>query len=132
MKLSILSLKSETVLKFLRLESKLFHTVMKKTNFWKRTRRILPTFLLAYDVLLTGMRLKRYFEWSIFENLIKEKRFLCLRQTEGILGLMLGRFYFRRTSNGFCYCQTDIILNGFHFCVERITKGLVIEYIIII
>ena len=38
------------------------------------TRRILPIVILAYIVLLTGMRLKRYFECSVFENLIKETK----------------------------------------------------------
>ena len=38
------------------------------------TRRILPIVIVAYTVLLTEMRLKRYFECSIFENLIKETR----------------------------------------------------------
>ena len=38
------------------------------------TRRIFPIVNVAYTVPLTGMRLKRYFECSIFENLKKETR----------------------------------------------------------
>ena len=68
MKLSIFSLKTKILLESLRLGSKLFHSIIAdgKKEFLKKLcfvliRGILPTVLVAYDVLLTGMRLKRYF-----------------------------------------------------------------------
>ena len=67
MKLSIFSLKTEILLEFLRLGFKLFHSIIAdgKKEFLKLCfvliRGILPAVLVAYGVLLTGMRLKRYF-----------------------------------------------------------------------
>ena len=76
MKLSIFSLKTEILLEFLRLGSKLFHSIIAdgKKEFLKKLcfaliRGILPTVLVAYGVLLTGMRLKRYFECSFLKTL---------------------------------------------------------------
>ena len=76
MKLSIFSLKTEILLEFLRLGSKLFHSIIAdgKKEFFKKlcfvlTRGILPTVLVAYGVLLTGMRLKRYFGCSFLTTL---------------------------------------------------------------
>ena len=68
MKLSIFSLMTETLLEFLKLRSKSFHSIIAdgKNEFLKNLcfvliRGILPTVLVAYGVLLTRMRLKRYF-----------------------------------------------------------------------
>ena len=63
MKLSIFSLKTEILLEFLRLGSKLFHSIiadgkqilLKKLCF-VLIRGILFSVLVAYDVHLTGMR----------------------------------------------------------------------------
>ena len=63
MKVSIFSLKTEILLEFLRLGSKLFHSIIAdgKKEFLKKlcfglVRGILPSVLVAYDVYLTGMR----------------------------------------------------------------------------
>ena len=63
MKLSIFSLKTEILLEFLRLRSKLFHSIIadKKKEFLKKLcfvliRGILFSVLVVYDVRLTGMR----------------------------------------------------------------------------
>ena len=68
MNLSIFSLKNEVLLQFLRLGSKLFHSVIRdrKKEFLKKLcfvliKGILPRVLVTSGVLLTGMRLKRYF-----------------------------------------------------------------------
>ena len=65
MKLSIFSLKTEILLEFLRLEYKLFHSIIpdEKKEFLKKLcfaliRGILLSVLVAYDVQLTGMRCK--------------------------------------------------------------------------
>ena len=62
-KLSIFSFKTEILLEFLRLGSKLFHSIIAdgKKEFLKKScfaliRGILPTVLVAYGVLLAGMR----------------------------------------------------------------------------
>ena len=62
-KLSVFSFKTEILLEFLRLGSKLFHSIIAdgKIEFLKKLcfpliRGILPTFLIAYGVLFTGMR----------------------------------------------------------------------------
>ena len=62
-KLSIFSLKAEILLEFLRLGSKLFHSIIAdgKKEFLKKLcfvliRRILLSVLVAYDKHLTGMR----------------------------------------------------------------------------
>ena len=76
MKLSIFSLKTEILLEFLRLGSKLFHSIIAdgKKEFLKKLcfvliRGIFPTVLVAYGVLLTGMTLKRYFGCSFLKTL---------------------------------------------------------------
>ena len=76
MKLSIFSLKTEILLEFLRLGSKLFHSIIAdgKKEFLKKLcfvliRGILPTVLVACGVLLTRMRLKRYFGCSFLKAL---------------------------------------------------------------
>ena len=68
MKLNIFSLKTETLLEFLKLGSKLFHSIIadrKKESLKKLCfaliREIMPTVLAAHGVLLTGRRLKRRF-----------------------------------------------------------------------
>ena len=75
MKLSIFSVKTEILLQFLRLGSKLFHSIIAdgKKQFFKKLcfvliRGILPTVLVEYGVVLT-MRLKRYFECSFLKTL---------------------------------------------------------------
>ena len=75
MKLSIFSLKTEILLEFLRLGSKLFHSIIAdgKKEFLKKfcfvlIRGILLSVLVAYDVHLTGMMF-------IFEIFIKETKF---------------------------------------------------------
>ena len=93
MKLSIFSLKTEILLEFLRLGSKLFHSIIAdgKKEFLKKLcfvliRGILPTVLVAYGVLLTGMRLKR-------DKVYKRDKVFCTNdELEGTLGLILGRF----------------------------------------
>ena len=64
MKLSIFSLKTEILLEFLRLGSKFFHSIIadRKKEFLKKLcffliSGILSTVLVAYRVLLAGMRL---------------------------------------------------------------------------
>ena len=76
MKLSIFSLKTEILLEFLRLGSKLFHSIIAdgKKEFLKKLcfvliRGILLSVLVAYDVHLTGMRWKRYFGCSFLKTL---------------------------------------------------------------
>ena len=76
MKLSIFSLKTEILLKFLRLGSKLFHSIIAdaKKELLKKLcfaliRGILLSVLVAYDVHLTGMRWKRYFGYSLLKTL---------------------------------------------------------------
>ena len=76
MKLSIFSLKTETLLEFQRLRSKLFYSIIadRKKGLLKKLcfvliRGILPTVLVVYEVLLTGMRLKRYFGCSFLKTL---------------------------------------------------------------
>ena len=71
---------------------------MEKKNFWKLCfvliRGILPTVLVAYDVLLTGMRWKRYFGCSFLKTL--RDKVLCTNNNNevgGTLGLTLGRFF---------------------------------------
>ena len=83
MKLNIFFLKTEILLEFLGLKSKLFHSIIadEKKEFLKKLcfvliRRILPTVLVAYDVLLTGMRLKKYFGCSFLKTLSKRQSFL--------------------------------------------------------
>ena len=63
MKVSIVSLKTKILLEFLRLGSKLFHSIVADGNkeFLKKLcfvliRGILPSILVAYGVHLTGMR----------------------------------------------------------------------------
>ena len=67
MKLSIFSLKTEILLEFLRLGSKLFHSIIAdgkkgvlKKLYFVLIRGILLSVLVAYDAHLTGMRRKRY------------------------------------------------------------------------
>ena len=76
MKLSIFSLKTEILLEFLRLGSKLFHSIIKdgKKECLKKLcfvliRGILPAVLVAYGVSLTEMRLKRYLGCSFLKTL---------------------------------------------------------------
>ena len=76
MKLSIFSLKTEILLEFLRLGSKLFHSIIAdgKKELLKKLcfvliRGILISVLVAYDVHLTGMRWKRYFGCSFLKTL---------------------------------------------------------------
>ena len=76
MKLSIFSLKTEILLEFLRLGSKLFHSIITdgKKEFLKKLcfvviKRILLSVLVAYGVHLTGMRWKRYFGYSFLKTL---------------------------------------------------------------
>ena len=63
MKLSIFSLKTEILLEFLRLVSKLFHSIITdgKKEYLKKLsfvliRGILLSVLVAYDIHLIGMR----------------------------------------------------------------------------
>ena len=63
MKLSIFSLKTEVLLEFLRLVSKLFHSIITdgKKEYLKKLsfvliRGILLSVLVAYDIHLIGMR----------------------------------------------------------------------------
>ena len=114
----------------LRLVSTLFNSIIadEKKEFLKSLcfvliREVLPTVLVAYGALLTEIRLKRYFECSILKTLWKGQSFLLQRRSW---------IDFRFVWNGSCYCQTGNILDGFHFCVERIIKSLIIEYITII
>ena len=72
----IFSLKTETVLQVLRLDSKIYRLIIAdgKDEFFKKvsfllTGRILPTVLVTYGALLTEMRLKRYFGCSCLETL---------------------------------------------------------------
>ena len=74
MKLSIFSLKTEILLEFLRLRSKLFHSRIAdgKKEFWKKLyyviiKGILPSVLVAYGVHFTGMRWIRHFECSFLK-----------------------------------------------------------------
>ena len=98
MTLSIFSLKTEILLEFLRLGSKLFHSIMAdgKKEFLKKLcfvllRGILPTVLVAYGVLLTGMRLKRYFGCSFLKTFHKRDKVFCANdEVEGTLDLILG------------------------------------------
>ena len=83
MKLSIFSLKTEILLEFLRLGSKLFYSIIAdgKKEFLKKLcfvliREILLTVLVAYGVLVTGMRLKRYFGCSFLKTLKDKQNFL--------------------------------------------------------
>ena len=76
MKLSIFSLKTEILLEFLRLRSNLFHSIIAdgEKEFLKKLcfvliKGILATVLVAYGLLLTGMRLKRYFRCSFLKTL---------------------------------------------------------------
>ena len=76
MKLSIFSLKTEILLEFLRLESKLFHSMITdgKKGFWKKLcfvlmRGILPSVLVVYGGHLTEMRCKRHFGCSFLKTL---------------------------------------------------------------
>ena len=77
MKVSIFSLKTQILLAFLRLRSKLFYSIIadkKKNEFLKKLwfvliRGILPAALVAYGVHLTGMRWKRYFGCSFYKTL---------------------------------------------------------------
>ena len=76
MELSVFSSKPETLLEFLRLGSKVFHLIVAdgKNEFLKMLyfaliRRILPTDLVEYGVLLTRMRLKRFFGSSFLKTL---------------------------------------------------------------
>ena len=76
MKLSISSFKTEMLLDFLRLGFKLFDSIIAdgKNEFLKKLcfvliRRMLPTVLVAYGVLLTEMKLKSYFRCSILKTL---------------------------------------------------------------
>ena len=75
-KLSIFYLKTEILLEFLRLGSKLFHSVtadgkkeLFKTLCFVLIRGKLPTVLVTCGVLLTGIRLKRYFGCSFLKTL---------------------------------------------------------------
>ena len=81
MKLSIFSLKTEILLEFLRLGSKLFHSIIAdgKKEFLKKLcfvliRGILLSVLVAYDIHLIGMRWKRYFGCSFLKT-TKETKF---------------------------------------------------------
>ena len=63
MKVSIFSLKTEILLEFLRLGSKLFYSIIadEKKEFLKKLyfvliRGVLPSVLVAYVVHLTGMK----------------------------------------------------------------------------
>ena len=86
MKLSIFSSKTETLLEFLSLCSKLFHSVIadRKKEFWKSyvfvlIRGVLPTAVVACGALLTGMRLKRHFGCS-FWILYKRDKVICTHE----------------------------------------------------
>ena len=68
------SLKTEILLEFLRLRSKLFHSRIAdgKKEFWKKLyyviiKGILPSVLVAYGVHFTGMRWIRHFECSFLK-----------------------------------------------------------------
>ena len=64
---------------------------MKKLCF-VLIRGILPAVFLEYGVLLTGMRLKRYFGLK-FWKFYKRDKFICTNdEAEGNHGLILGRF----------------------------------------
>ena len=83
MKLSIFSLKTEILSEFLRLRSKLFYSIIAdgKKEFLKKLcfvliREILLTVLVAYGVLLAGMRLKRYFGCSFLKTVKERQNFL--------------------------------------------------------
>ena len=77
MKLSIFSLKIEILLGFLSLGSKLFHSIIadeKKQRIFEKcmlylNKGILSTVLIAYGILLTGVRLKRYSGCSFLKTL---------------------------------------------------------------
>ena len=76
MKLSIFPLKTEILFEFLRLESKLFHSIKAdgKKQFLKKLcfvliRGMMLSVLVAFDVYLTGMRWKRYFGSSYLKTL---------------------------------------------------------------
>ena len=81
--------------------SKLFHSITAdgKKEFLKKLcfvliRGILPTVLVAYGVLLTRMRLKRYFGCSFLKTLCKRDKVSCTNnEVEGTLGLILGRLF---------------------------------------
>ena len=76
MKLSIFFLKTKILLGFLKSVSKLYYSIVtdEKIEFLKNLcfviiREILPTVLVAYGVLFTGTRLKRYFRCSFMKTL---------------------------------------------------------------
>lgn len=52
----------------------------------------MPTVLIAYGVLLIGMRLKRYFGCLVLETFERGKAVCTNNGVKGILGLSLGRF----------------------------------------
>ena len=69
-------LKTEILLEFLKIGSKLFHSIIAdgEKEFLKKVyfvliRGMLSTALVAYDVLLSVMRLKRYFGGSFLKTL---------------------------------------------------------------
>ena len=53
----------------------------------------MSTVLIAYGVLLTGMRLKRYFGCLVLEIFERGKALCTNNGVKGILGLSLGRFF---------------------------------------
>ena len=100
MKLSIFSLKTEILLEFLRLGSKLFHSIITdgKKEFLKKLcfvliRGILLSVLVAYGVHLTGMRWKGILDVH-FWKLYKRDKVICTNdEVQETLGLILGRLF---------------------------------------
>ena len=124
MKLNIFSLKTETLLEFLKLGSKLFHSIIadrKKESLKKLCfaliREIMPTVLAAHGVLLTGRRLKRRFVH--FWKLDKWGN----DEVEGILRLILGIFFYLTYLGWLLLLLNRHYVGGFHFCVEELLKA---------
>ena len=100
MKLSIFSLKTEILLEFLRLGSKLFHSIIAdgkkgvlKNLYFVLIRGILLSVLVAYDVHLTRMRWKRYFGCLFLKTYERDKVSCTNNEVGGTQGLILGRFF---------------------------------------
>ena len=80
MKLSIFSLKTETLLEFLKLGSKLFHSIIAdgKNEFLKNLYFVLTLWILpTCSIWCTSYKneIKKVFWMLIFENLIKGTKF---------------------------------------------------------
>ena len=100
MQLSIFSLNAETLLEFLRLGSKLFNSIIAdgKKIFFEKVMLCLNNgnvaVIVTFDVLLTRMRLKRYFGCSFLKTLYKRDNVFCTNcKVEVTLSLVLGKFF---------------------------------------